>query len=413
MTGATMTRRIPSRAVEPDGATSSKSFAVGTKPSVFYTKPSMVSHDATPPVDVIESSPPTVVEVDDDEAEKRKRMPTGNTPVRVKKRTEPRRSGRLITPLQIDLTSSASSASPATSVVNLVTSTSVDIDKSISPKYRKNTRAGRHKAGSSTLIRIYSDDHAVAMATKSQVPAAPLRHDEAIEMLNKAFAEVEKDDRAMYRVTDDFIRDETATIEKSALVETTDAADLRRMCTYGEIDAKDFSKLIMPYLDLNADDVFYDLGCGTGKIVLHVALQTPCRVSKGIELMLNRVSEGHRALDRATVMCPSIVPHKTVRIVHGDLCFPPEEVNLMDATVVFINNVVFPPALMTKVLEILGDMQHLRRVVSMRKLCERHRPERCGRHESACVGFAHPPVEDKVGVSWAKDAPFYVYDRVV
>ncbi|RHY16198.1 hypothetical protein DYB25_006775 [Aphanomyces astaci] len=232
-------------------------------------------------------------------------------------------------------------------------------------------------------------------------------------MLNLVFAEVERDDRAMYKVTDDVIRDEISSIAKSSLVESTDPSDLRHMCTYGEIDARDFSAVIMPFLDLRPADVFYDLGCGTGKIVLHVALETLCAVSKGMELMLNRVVEGHRALARAERLCPSIVPHKTIRIVHGDLCCPPDEVNMADATVVFINNVVFPPALMSKVLEILGDMQHLRRVVSMRKLCERHRPERCRRHGSPCVGFHHPPVEAKVGVSWANYAPFYVYERVV
>ena len=88
-------------------------------------------------------------------------------------------------------------------------------------------------------------------------------------------------------------------------------------------------------LDIQANDVFYDLGCGSGKIVVQVALETNCLASKGIEIMKERVEVGNRALKQLQKITGSRVSDR-ISIVHGDICCPPTACNLEDATIIFI-----------------------------------------------------------------------------
>ncbi|KAF0689381.1 Aste57867_19173 [Aphanomyces stellatus] len=235
---------------------------------------------------------------------------------------------------------------------------------------------------------------------------------EALDFLRRAFAEVEKDDRPIYKLSEDVVRNEMATCDLSELVQHADPNDLFKMTTYGEIEMEAFSRQIIPLLQLTESDVFYDLGCGTGKPVLQVALETTCRVAKGMELFLNRVETGQRALGRLHDICPSVVEGKEVRIVQGDLVKPPPEANLLDATVVFINNVVFTDDLMLAVMGQLRRMKKLKRVIVSKKLCERHAHKICARGHSACVLFQHPPREEMVDVTWTSTATVYVYQRM-
>jgi len=52
-------------------------------------------------------------------------------------------------------------------------------------------------------------------------------------------------------------------------------------------------------MPLTAEDVFYDLGSGTGKVAIHAALVTPCRRVVGIELADTRHQHACRALKEA------------------------------------------------------------------------------------------------------------------
>jgi len=66
-------------------------------------------------------------------------------------------------------------------------------------------------------------------------------------------------------------------------------------------------------LALSADDVMFDLGCGTGRVVLYGAAVTPARFH-GIEIVEGRVEVGQVAvrtsgLDRVTIACGSVMDH--------------------------------------------------------------------------------------------------------
>lgn len=60
--------------------------------------------------------------------------------------------------------------------------------------------------------------------------------------------------------------------------------------TYGEILPKGVNKLIN-HLKINKNDVFVDLGCGNGKVVLQFCLQTQVKNCIGIEFSSTRIKQ--------------------------------------------------------------------------------------------------------------------------
>mmetsp|Transcript_22579 Transcript_22579/g.53310 ORF Transcript_22579/g.53310 Transcript_22579/m.53310 type:complete len:369 (+) Transcript_22579:193-1299(+) len=235
--------------------------------------------------------------------------------------------------------------------------------------------------------------------------------EKAIDILDHTYADINADESRVYRMKSD----EVATARdkaKFAMSTRIHPADFRHSLTYGEVEPDSVSDVLIPLLDLGPSDVFYDLGCGTGKIPIQVALQTNCKASKGIEIMHDRVQEGRKALECLRRNYHSVFwKNDRVVIAQGDLQCPPSEADLSDATVLFINNVCFDPALMQVVMGILDEHPKIRRVVTLRKLCERHRERRCAAKGYACCHFIHPPPETCVSVSWAHDTTAFLYIR--
>lgn len=231
------------------------------------------------------------------------------------------------------------------------------------------------------------------------------------QLFTELYQEQEEDDRSMYDITIDTVRDNTSQCQRSEEVDELSLEEYRRLLTYGEVSVESVSKTLLPHLQLRPDDVLYDLGCGTGKVLVQALLETKCAKAVGIELMENRVQAGQRAIERLTHLDIALLGSKTVYIVQGDICKPPEEADITDATVVFINNVMFGPTLMLNLMRKLSSLQNVRRIVTLRKICERHRPEKCVRAGSYCAEFA-PPQEFEITVSWTSKASLYVYQRV-
>ncbi|KUF81319.1 Avr3b-L3 [Phytophthora nicotianae] len=232
------------------------------------------------------------------------------------------------------------------------------------------------------------------------------------KLIAELYEEQEQDDREMYSITRETVLTETSTCTQSQEVKELSLEEFRRLMTYGEVSVESVASIVLPLFNLDADDVFFDLGCGTGKILVQAALQTPCKRAIGIELMQNRVLEGHKALNRLKERDLAVLQGKEIEIFRGDIFVPPEEARLMDATVVFINNVMFGPQLMLKVLQLLKEMPKLRCVMTLRKICERHGHEKCSRAGNYCIEYVQPPVEQEIDVSWADKASIYFYESL-
>lgn len=66
--------------------------------------------------------------------------------------------------------------------------------------------------------------------------------------------------------------------------------------TYGELLSSSVDK-ILKYINISKDDIFYDLGCGNGKLCIQVHLQTGIRCI-GIEYVKDRYEKSKYIVDR-------------------------------------------------------------------------------------------------------------------
>jgi hypothetical protein len=201
---------------------------------------------------------------------------------------------------------------------------------------------------------------------------------------------------------------------------------------------------VIPQLGLQNGDVVVDLGSGTGKIPLQIALY--CQLMginvhcRGIELAHERHAYAERAyngLSSVTINdisrqlnSPSNVSSsslssisspsssslvsalhqvaKKVEAIEGDLLFA----DLTDVSVIFVNNTVFDPALMIKLSHLLADRSRapkLRKLVLLRALCCRH-SSRCEKLNSSCCAFEHPPIVTICNPTWCNETTLFTYD---
>ncbi len=179
---------------------------------------------------------------------------------------------------------------------------------------------------------------------------------------------------------------------------------------------------------LQATDVFFDCGSGTGKIPILAALVYPGVRAVGIEfvaarhelavqalaalstitlaLLLTLAAAARVPLTRETATLVVDLLHEAmprVNLVCGDFLHAKV---LTTATVVFVNNTVFEPALMINLSHVLAQLRHLRKLVVIKQLCPRHRDSCRG----DCSSFAHPPQQHRCAPSWDAQVSLYVYD---
>eukprot|EP00392_Amoebophrya_sp_AT5.2_P014028 g14164.t1 len=134
-----------------------------------------------------------------------------------------------------------------------------------------------------------------------------------------------------------------------------------------------FTKSLLYPEGLFADDVFYDLGSGTGKIVLQVFLTTRARKAVGVEL-------GRRRFE-ASMAAKAEIQRKIARLMSGSKhldVFDPGtefrhanilEADLSDATVVFFSSLMFDVCFVERVaLKLARESLKLRYLVLLTEL---------------------------------------------
>jgi hypothetical protein len=111
--------------------------------------------------------------------------------------------------------------------------------------------------------------------------------------------------------------------------------------TYGEIMPTATDRLI-EHLAMREDDVFYDLGSGVGKVVLHVALRASIRRCVGVELARGRHRIARRMLDH--VRATGLVRARECELRCADFMRTP----MGDATVVYTCSTAFSTPFMNE-----------------------------------------------------------------
>jgi SAM-dependent methyltransferase len=113
---------------------------------------------------------------------------------------------------------------------------------------------------------------------------------------------------------------------------------------YGEVTKYSTNAIVNNFKKyFNQDTVFYDLGCGLGKMVLHVALQYKPKKSCGIELSKERIKCANYLKEK---YCKD---NNTISFVEGDFF----NNDFSDATVVYVDNAVMSNEVTKKIIDIL------------------------------------------------------------
>ena len=98
---------------------------------------------------------------------------------------------------------------------------------------------------------------------------------------------------------------------------------------YGETTQKGVDGIVNHFKDhFNENTVFYDLGCGLGKMVAHIGIQYKVKKSCGVELSKERLKA---AYDIKEKYCKD---DTTISYIEGDFY----KMDLSDATVVYFDN---------------------------------------------------------------------------
>ena len=129
---------------------------------------------------------------------------------------------------------------------------------------------------------------------------------------------------------------------------------------YGELTTEGVHHLVET-LSVTSSDVFWDLGCGVGKAVVQVALETDVAHSRGVELSVSRVEYGQEAL---RTLCSTPTRNRPVEeqdcidkiegrvtLLSGDI----SETDFSDGTHIYAGSLLFPDALMEDIADKLMD----------------------------------------------------------
>ncbi|MBS1986491.1 methyltransferase domain-containing protein [Candidatus Dependentiae bacterium] len=132
--------------------------------------------------------------------------------------------------------------------------------------------------------------------------------------------------------------------------------------TYGEITPSALTALLQQ-LSITKKDVLYDLGSGTGKVVMQSYLEFPFKKVVGIELSAQRYKEAQRAL--AGLKSRGFVDKKrSISFIQGDIVETP----YTDATVVYLCSTCFSDDLMTKLAEKFSRLKKGARIVTLKQI---------------------------------------------
>ena len=131
---------------------------------------------------------------------------------------------------------------------------------------------------------------------------------------------------------------------------------------YGEIEFLPFVALLS-LANPNPNTVFYDLGCGTGKAVLSCALVYPVKKSIGVELLPDLFLSATNQAKRLAEINHYAEHAKKIEFILGDFL----EVNLNDATLIFINSTALFGPTWEKLCSRLSTLPHLDTVITTSK----------------------------------------------
>lgn len=133
---------------------------------------------------------------------------------------------------------------------------------------------------------------------------------------------------------------------------------------YGEMTSEGID-ILNQELNLGAQDVFYDLGCGVGKIVVQLYLDTPLKKCVGVELSPTRIRHAEQVKSK--------LGEKKLLSEKRQLEFRKEnmlETGVDDATAIYVSSTCFSEAFMKNVVDKLAQLKPGLKLVTLSRLPE-------------------------------------------
>lgn len=165
--------------------------------------------------------------------------------------------------------------------------------------------------------------------------------------------------------------------------------------TYGEIKPESLTTLLQE-IGITKKDVLYDLGSGTGKVVVQSYLEFPFKKVVGIELSEHRYKQAMHAIEQLKKR-GLIKKKRTINFIQGDIV----EASYKDATVIYMCSTCFSDELMTKLAGKISQLKKGTRVITLKPLPS---PKK---YKLALVR------ECRLAMSWStpEGSPVYVYEK--
>ncbi|MGA0058259.1 MAG: hypothetical protein ACO3RU_01585 [Planctomycetota bacterium] len=146
--------------------------------------------------------------------------------------------------------------------------------------------------------------------------------------------------------------------------------------TYGEV-LPHAARRLLRWLALGPDDVFADLGSGSGRLVFQAACETRVRKAVGVELSVDRHRAAEEGLRRLVAACPAEAGAGLASRIQL-LCEDVRATDVRALTVVYVAATSFPAPLWSDTCRRLAEeAPGLRRLVATRPLpapWDRHFP---------------------------------------
>jgi len=130
---------------------------------------------------------------------------------------------------------------------------------------------------------------------------------------------------------------------------------------YGEPCAYELDTLISR-LDINENDVFYDLGSGNGNVCATFLFSTPIKKSIGIELSSDRHNEAIRIKSEIQKNYSNQLENKQLEYIHDNFM----NYDYANATIVFMDSVLFTDKTLHEIENILIKAPNIKYLISMK-----------------------------------------------
>jgi hypothetical protein len=119
---------------------------------------------------------------------------------------------------------------------------------------------------------------------------------------------------------------------------------------------------VMSHIGVNESDVIYDLGCGRGRFLMFTLMTSPVKKAVGVELATSRVNIAKQAQKMLNEQ--GLIPRgKVLEFYEQDMT----KARIDDATIIYMDSVLFSDELLMKVANNMSKLKNLRWIVMITK----------------------------------------------